>query len=250
MGDLVEEQGLADDVGDLLLAEDRLGHAREGGEFVDHPPQIADLADDRAGQLLEGAGVGADLLAVAALQPLGGELDRGQRVLDLVGDAAGDVGPGGAALVEQLLGDVVEGEDVAALDPHPLHRQRARLAAGGELDDVLALVAVEMGVELGRELGELAADRLVLVGLEQGLGRAVDQPHVALLVDRDDAGGDPGQHRLDEGAAAVELGVGRDQGAGLLLEPAGHPVEGVAQDADLVACTRDAGHRAPTGRRR
>ena len=65
------------------------------------------------------AGIGRDLLAVAPLQPLGGELDRGQRVLDLVGDAAGDVGPGGAALVEQLLGDVVEGEDVAALDLAP-----------------------------------------------------------------------------------------------------------------------------------
>ena len=62
---------------------------------------------------------GSDLISlrIAALQPLGGELDRGQRVLDLVGDAPGDVRPGGAALVEQLLGDVVEGEDVAALRP-------------------------------------------------------------------------------------------------------------------------------------
>ena len=90
------------------------------------------------------AGVGADLLAVAALQPLGGELDRGQRVLDLVRDPAGDVGPGGAALVEQLLGNVVEGEDMAALDLHPLDGEGPRLAAGGELDDVLALLAVEL----------------------------------------------------------------------------------------------------------
>ena len=52
--------------------------------------------------------------AVAALEPFGGELDRGQRVLDLVRDAPGDVGPGGAALIEQLLGDVVEGQDMAA----------------------------------------------------------------------------------------------------------------------------------------
>ena len=62
-------------------------------------------------------GIGLDLLGIAALQPFGGELDRGQRVLDLVSDAPGDVRPGGAALVEQLLGDVVEGEDVAALRP-------------------------------------------------------------------------------------------------------------------------------------
>ena len=157
MGDLVEEQGVAGDLGDRLLAEDRLGHAREGGEFVDHPAKVADLADDRPGQLLERRRVGRDLLAVAALEPLGGELDRGQRVLDLVGDAAGDVGPGGAALVEQLLGDVVEGEDVAALDlapaSPPASAARRREASW---TIVLALVAVELGVELGRELGELA----------------------------------------------------------------------------------------------
>ena len=85
---------------------------------------------------------------------------------------------------------------------------------------------------------------LLPAGLEQGLGRAVDQPDDAVVVDRDDAGGDARQHRLDEGAAAVELGVGGDQRAGLLLEPAGHPVEGVAERADLVVARRDAGTRA------
>ena len=110
MRDLVQEQRRAGDVMDILLAEHRLGHAREVGEFVDHPPEVADLADDRPGQPLEGLGVGRDFLAVAALQPLGGELDRGQRVLDLVGDPPRDVGPGGAALVAQLVGDVVEGQ--------------------------------------------------------------------------------------------------------------------------------------------
>ena len=119
MRDLVEEQRLAGDLGQRLLGEGGLGHARERGEFVDHPPQIADLADDRPGQPLEGRRIVLDLLAVAALQPLGGELDRGQRILDLVRDPAGDVGPGGAALVEQLLGDVVEGQHIAALHPAP-----------------------------------------------------------------------------------------------------------------------------------
>src|SRR5688572_21712807 len=52
MRNLVQEQRLADDVVDILLAKHRLGHACEIREFVDHPPQIADLPDDRPGQSL------------------------------------------------------------------------------------------------------------------------------------------------------------------------------------------------------
>ena len=54
-----------------------------------------------------------DPLAEAALQPLGGELDRRQRILDLVRDAARDVRPGRAALRRHQVGDVVEGDDEA-----------------------------------------------------------------------------------------------------------------------------------------
>ena len=53
MRDLVEEQRGAGDVMDILLAEHRLGHAREVGEFVDHSAEVADLPDDRVGQAPE-----------------------------------------------------------------------------------------------------------------------------------------------------------------------------------------------------
>ena len=67
-----------------------------------------------------------DGLAVLAPQPLGRKLDRRQRVLDLVRDAARDVGPGRGALRRHQIGDVVERDDVAVLglgrllggDPH------------------------------------------------------------------------------------------------------------------------------------
>ena len=36
--DLMQEQRLAGDLVDVLVAEHGLGHAREVGEFVDHPP--------------------------------------------------------------------------------------------------------------------------------------------------------------------------------------------------------------------
>jgi hypothetical protein len=145
-----------------------------------------------------------------------------------VGDAPRDVRPGGAALIEQLLGDVVESEDVAAPDLDRLDRERARLATRSELDDVLAFRGHQLAVELGGEVGKLLADRALAPGLEQAFGRAVDQPHDMILVDRDDAGGDTGQNGLGEGPPRLELGIGLDEVAGLLLEPLGHPIERIA----------------------
>ena len=70
--------------------------------------------------------------------------------------------------------------------------------------------------------------------VEQGLGRAIDEQDAALGVERDDAGGDRRQHRLDEGAARVELVVGGDQRPGLFLQPPGHAVEGGGEHGDFV----------------
>ena len=84
----------------------------------------------------ERLGIGLDFLGEAALQPLGGELDRGQRVLDLVRDAARHVGPGGLALRRLQFGDVVEGqhEAVGAAARQvgaDAHQQRAAAVAVG-----------------------------------------------------------------------------------------------------------------------
>ena len=96
-----------------------------------------------------------DLAAILALQALGRELDRRERVLDLMRDAARDVGPGGIALGGDEIGDVVEGQHVAvgvvlgafrgdagkeaagfsgALDIHLAFRESGR-AAEGLLED-------------------------------------------------------------------------------------------------------------------
>ncbi len=56
-----------------------------------------------------------DLLAVFALQALGGKLDGGQRVFDFMGDAARNVGPGGVALGGNKIGDVIKGENKTML---------------------------------------------------------------------------------------------------------------------------------------
>ena len=113
----------------VLGLQHRRRHAGEGRELVDHPADILDLADDGVGADREGLRVLLDLLQVFAAQPFGGELDRGQRVLDLVRDAAGDVGPGRLALRRQQLGDVVEGHDEAA-DLAARHARRRCAPAG------------------------------------------------------------------------------------------------------------------------
>ena len=84
----------------------------------------------------EGVRIGRDLLGEAALQALGGELDRRQRVLDLVRDAARHVGPGGLALRRLQLGDVVEGHHEAVGAPAadssaPMRTSRVRRRFGG-----------------------------------------------------------------------------------------------------------------------
>src|SRR5581483_799230 len=109
------EHGGAHDVADVVILHLRLGHAREGGELVDHACHVPDLPDDRVGALLEHVPVFRDHPAVLALDALGRELYRGQRVLDLVGDAARHVGPRRGALCRDELGDVVEGDHRAVV---------------------------------------------------------------------------------------------------------------------------------------
>ncbi len=129
-----EEHRLAHAIGEVVARRPRLRHAREGGELVDHALDVVDLADDRVGALVEHVLALDDVAAVAALEPLGGKLDRRQRILDLVGDAAGDVGPGGGALRGDEIGDVVERDDAAAV-------AAPRIAGDADVEDALAAVA-------------------------------------------------------------------------------------------------------------
>ena len=64
-------------------------------------------------------------------EALGGELDRRQRILDLVREAPRNLGPRGVALRLHELGDVVEHDDIAAAhrrarQARAAHQQRAR----------------------------------------------------------------------------------------------------------------------------
>ena len=74
---------------------------------------LVDLVDDGGGALVENVAIFGDPVEVAFPQPLGRKLDRGQRILDLMGDAAGDLLPGGKPLRLFQVGQVVEDDDKA-----------------------------------------------------------------------------------------------------------------------------------------
>ena len=234
MRDLVQEQRLARDLEDVGLTEHRLWHAREIGEFIDHPAQVANLPDNRPGELLERLLVLGHLIAEAALEPFRGQLDRGQRVLDFMRDSARDIRPGGAALIAELVGDVVEGEDAAVLIADPLDRKRARAALGRDQHVRFRLLAAHEFVELGRDARQLPPLDRFVGALDELVGRAVDEQDLVGAVERDNPGGDTRQHRLDEGAAGLQLGVGGLERAGLLLEPPGHAVERARQHLNFI----------------
>src|SRR3546814_9759932 len=69
------------------------------------------MADDRVGAGDEGLLIARNLLEILALQAFGGELDRRQRILDLMGDTPCDIGPGRLALGREEFRYVIEGND-------------------------------------------------------------------------------------------------------------------------------------------
>src|SRR5687767_9376234 len=98
------------------------------------------MPDDRVGTTVKNIAVDLDRVAVFAPDALGGELDRRQRVLDLMRDALRYFRPGRGALRDDQLGDVVEGDDeaiilLAAAFLRQSHRKRQvrALAAIGDL---------------------------------------------------------------------------------------------------------------------
>ena len=122
----IRKSDLPDAFAEIVPLGPRLGHAREGGEFVDHALDVVDLPHDRVGALIEDVAVLRDELAIFALEPLGRKLDRGQRILDLMGDAARHVGPGRGALRGDEIGDVVQRDDEVRM---PSTARRAEVTA-------------------------------------------------------------------------------------------------------------------------
>ena len=135
------------------------------------------------------------LLEILAFKPFRRQLDRGQGILDLMGDPPRHVGPGGLALGGLQFGDVVEGGDEAAwvssgiartvlrdlrrgrwvvqadLDLHGMNRDEARHQSATFLAECLRqgyrCVRVVHGKGLGSPGREPVLKKLVLGWLAQ-----------------------------------------------------------------------------------
>src|SRR5690606_18550393 len=98
---------------------------------------VARLTLDRGRQFVEGVPIFRDYLSVFAADTFSRQDDRGERVLDLVRNSAGDIGPGRRALRGDELGDVVEGHDGPLLFP------AVHLAGEADGEDALVPVLVD-----------------------------------------------------------------------------------------------------------
>ena len=147
-------------------SEPRGGQAGVVAELVDELLHGLHLGDDGADRADQDVLVGAfELGFELVLQAFGAELDGGERVLDLVSEAAGHFAPGGAALGGDDLGDVVEHDGRSSGGRSAPRTSRVSgSCAGVELQlegflPVVALTGLVLLLEAARQLGGEAGQR-------------------------------------------------------------------------------------------
>src|SRR5690348_5890695 len=102
---------------DIDTLEDGLGHAGELAKASDNGLEVGDLGEKRGRAFLEDFFEHLRAVFARADEVFDGELKREERVLELVGEAAGEFAPGGDALslnqafflFEQVGGHAIEG---------------------------------------------------------------------------------------------------------------------------------------------
>jgi hypothetical protein len=189
---------------------------------------------------------------------LRGELDRGQRILDLVREPARDLAPGGGALRGDEPRDVVEHDNVAAArgfrqrrpaqQQHLVPRRQLDLAlpVSGLLGEALADRRGEQ-VEL-RRVAERRAGRGGDVVAQDRRRAGVGDVEPERRIEGEHAGGKVGEDVLEIGLGALGLDPARLGRRARFVELAGHAVEGARQHPQLVAAG-DAGSRGEVAAR-
>ena len=159
-------------------------------------------------------------------------------------DAAGNICPGGAALIGKLRGDIVKGEHKAF---GPAFRCFSRTDAHGQCLCLLAALDAHLpgrvtGLprlfqqisQFGRYILQHLPAQHPMRQRQQGCGRGIGDADHPFRCDRHDARRHPGQHRFGKAAAGIKLVIGAEQRGLLRLQLAGHAVESAFQHADFI----------------
>ena len=220
---------LAHQLGEVDRRRARPGHAGVARELVDHPLQRHHLADDDLHPLLDRLAEAGVPLLVLPEQPLGGEADRGQRVLDLVRDPPRRLVPGGELLRLDQLGQVLDHHH-APLD-RPAASRRAVTFSSKVFHSPPSVRWISLlpcpprptsrtarrqplAVGIAPGLLERAAHHLLLALAEHVERGAVAGEDLPLGVDRDHARGDVLEHRRDQRPLVGQALVARRQARG------------------------------------
>ena len=260
LGAVVARDGVGDDAVQVAGLGVRRRKPREVRELVDQQLEAVDLAGDGVDAFVEDldvVGIRGGARPEAAPDALRRELDRRERVLDLVGDPARHLAPGDHALHLDRLRVVVEhdhrAEHAARLVVQERHRHqqdREILAERnlGLAPDALAHGRAELAdqiddqvaqLHLARAVGEAAADRAgARRDAELAARGGVQRGDATLGVEREHPGADRAEHHLHRAAPLVELGVRTLEARPRIAQVARHAVEGAHQEADLVVGRR------------
>ena len=139
----IERHHLRNQAVDRGGSELRSGHPGVARELVDQGLHLADLANDDRDALFEQLADRRILLAVFDAQAFRGQPDRRERILDLVRDPLGRLGPGGELLRPDQVGQVLEHDDLAGASPGAVAKIR-------NLDLEGAALAAEHEAHFGR----------------------------------------------------------------------------------------------------
>ena len=150
-------------------------------------------------------------------------------------NTARDIRPGCLALVQQLAGNVLEGNHMTIALAHQLDGERHQLPAARVAHDPAIKAGLHHGRDLRRHFVEGCGMMCPLPAFKKGrLCWRIHQQHTALTIDGNDARADRFQDCLDKASALLEFAIGRYESVGLFLDLRRHAIERPVEQADFV----------------
>ena len=257
---LIKGQGLADQCIDVIGLRLDGRHTCKIGEFIYQGFQLVYRFNDHLGTLVKDLLIVTETGKIAFAQTLGRKLDRCKRILDFMGNATGNLAPGGHALGLHNLCQVIKHQygshDVSGLVPQQGEMEMQSQPASMHIEEYLAVNGILFGhhqvfkafldnIQMGitQDLTEVFAQDRTGINAEKLFCRHVNSSDGPFAVNRDDAGSHIAQNNLHITTPTLtflidteEFFVGCIQRQLFLAQVIGHPVERLNQHADFIGC--------------